>query len=73
MKGYEIALKAVDEIVSAINEIQGYSSEGEECVIGNSDEIISFENGEITVPTKFLNKEIGMRMYITLKVNVEYL
>lgn len=73
MKGYEVSLKAIDEIVSAISEIQGCDSNGEKCVVSCSDEIVSFENGKITVPTKFLNKETGMRMYITLKVNVEYL
>ena len=63
MKGYEIALKAIDEIVYAIDE----------CIVGNSDEIVSFEHGKITVPTKYKNKEDNKRLYITLNVNVEYL
>ena len=41
MKGYEITLKAVDEIVSAISEIQGCDSNGDECIAGSSDEIVS--------------------------------
>ena len=57
MKGYEIALKAVDEIVSAISEIQGCDSDGDKCIVGSSDEIVSFEHGKITVPTKYKNRE----------------
>lgn len=64
MKGYEIALKAVDEIVSAISD---------ECIVGSSDEIVSFEHGKIIVPTKYKNTESNKRLYITLNVNVEYL
>lgn len=73
MKGYEVALKAIDEIVFAISEIQGCDSNGDECVVGSSDEIVLFESGKITVPTKYKNKETGKRMYITLNANVEYL
>lgn len=73
MKGYEIALKAVDEIVSAIREIHGCDSNGDECIVGSSDEIVSFEHGKIIVPTKYKNTESNKRLYITLNVNVEYL
>ena len=44
MKGYESASKAVDEIVSAISEIHGCDSNGDECIVGSSDEIVSFEH-----------------------------
>ena len=61
MKGYEIALKAVDEIVSAISEIQGCDSNGDEWIVSSSDEIVSFEHGKITVQqnikTEKLKKE----------------
>lgn len=73
MKGYEVALKAIDEIVSAISGIQGCDSDGDECVVSCSDEIVSLEHGKITVPTKYKNKETNKRLYITLNVNVEYL
>lgn len=73
MKGHEVALKAIDEIVSAISEIKGCDFNGDECVVGSSNEIVSFENGKITVPTKYKNKETDKRLYITLNVNVEYL
>ena len=66
-------MKAIDEIIEAISLIHGYDSNGEPVVVeSNGDEIISFEDGEIVVPTKYLNKN-GVRLTIKLKVSAEYI
>lgn len=73
MKESDVALKAIDEIIEAISLIHGCDSNGEPVVVeSNGDEIISFEDGEILVPTKYLNKNEA-RLAIKLKVSVEYI
>ena len=73
MKKSDVVLKAIDEIVEAISNIHGCDSNGEPVVVeSNGDEIISFEDGEIVVPTKYLNKN-GVRLTIKLKVSTEYI
>lgn len=73
MKEHEIVMEAIDEIIEAISGIGGAGSYGEDVVVDtNCDEIIALENGEITVPTRFFNRDKA-RLVLKLKVDVDYI
>ena len=72
MKEHEVVLGALDVIVDALQGIYGVGSDGKSYFYDEDpDYDVTLEDGVISVPTKFSNKN-GERLFITLKVGFDY-
>lgn len=76
MKEAEVVTGAIDTIVDALAGIHGVGTNGESYFYEpgeDSDYFVTYENGEIIIPTKFNNKKDHRRLCITLKVGFDYI